>query len=132
MCIRDSLNNLWDDISGDETEAGDVEYRGIYIMNTNDSDSFLNIKLWISEEIADAQTKVDIGIEAPVMQSIANESTAPSGITFSHPVSESEGIDIPDLGASEYYGIWIRRTVTAGDSHGSSLGYTLSVKGETL
>jgi len=126
------LNNVWDSISGDESEAGDTEYRGIYIMNDNDSDTLYNVKIWISEEVSDSDVQIDIGIEEAIMQQIANESIAPTGISFSHPISESEALEIGNLGPNQYYGIWIKRIVSSGDTHFTSDGYTLTVKGETL
>ena len=46
--ITDNLaNNIFDDVTGDESAAGDTEYRGIYIKDTNSAYSMINPKIWI-------------------------------------------------------------------------------------
>lgn len=63
---------------------------------------------------------VRIAHEAPAplaggnIQTIANESTAPTGVTWSTAISASAGINVGDLGANEQLGLWIHRELPAG------------------
>jgi len=41
--------NVFDDVSDAERQAGDTEYRKIYIANKNPSATWSNVKCWISE-----------------------------------------------------------------------------------
>jgi hypothetical protein len=58
-----------------------------------------------------------IAKEAPTANQIsvvANESTQPSGLAWSTPVTSANGLDLGDLAVSALYGVWIERTVVAG------------------
>jgi hypothetical protein len=65
-----------------------------------------------------------LGLEAPSSQpdgtfdNPADEDTAPSGVTFYAPTSETDSdvLEVPTLGAGEIYGLWIAREVPAAAS----------------
>ena len=42
-----TLNNLWDDVTGDEGAAGTTEYRKIFFKNAHATISATATKLWI-------------------------------------------------------------------------------------
>ena len=129
-----SLNNLWDDVSSAESSAGDVEYRGIYIKNKHGSLTWENVVAWISSLTSSADTEFDIALAdeavGVAMETIVNESTAPSGPSFTRPTSKGAGLSIGNIAASSYKGIWIRRTVTAGAAAASDTG-TIRCEGDT-
>lgn len=128
-----TANSLFDDVSGAEEQAGDIEYRGIYVYNAGDVDAE-SVKLWISSNTPDTGTQIavalgDEGLEA-TLETIANENTAPSGPTFSEPASEGAGLSLGTIGAGERYGIWLRRTVNA-DAGASEDEFTLATSFDT-
>jgi hypothetical protein len=58
-----------------------------------------------------------IAKEAPVsdaIQTIANESTSPTGRTWSTAVSSATGVDIGNMATTALYGIWFERVVPVG------------------
>lgn len=55
-------NNLWDDVSVSEAQAGDTEYRAIMFKNTHATITLRDIKIWITEETA-GQDQIDIALE---------------------------------------------------------------------
>lgn len=60
---------------------------------------------------------IRIAKEAPVsdaIQTIANENTAPTSVTWGTPVTKANGISIGDMAASALYGVWVERVVVAG------------------
>lgn len=60
-----------------------------------------------------------IATEAPsadAIQTIANESTAPTSVTFSQPMTEAAGLVIGNLASGDWYGIWLERIISAGAS----------------
>lgn len=57
-----SDNNLFDDVTGDESNAGDTEYRAFYVKNTHASLTWQNVKVWIQTNTP-AGDSVEIGIE---------------------------------------------------------------------
>lgn len=135
VIVTDTLNNLWDDVSGAESSAGDIEYRCIYVLNNHGSLTLTAAKIWISSNTTSADDTIDIALGGEgaggTAETVANESTAPAGETFSNPTSFAGGLSLGNLTAGQHYPIWIRRTVTAAASAANANPYTLSVQGET-
>ena len=129
-----SLHNLFDKISGAEAEAGDIEYRCIFIKNTHASLTYQGVKIYISTNTPSPSTDVNISVAtesgSPV-QTIANESAAPSAQTFSNPTNIGTALTIGDLAPGASKGIWIKRVVTAGASAFANDSVILSYEGDT-
>lgn len=114
-----TLDNLFDDVSGDENAASDVEYRCFFVHNNHASITWENVKVWISSETAGGASAA-IGLDpagvsakgAAVAQAatIVNEDTAPAGVVFTAPTTKSTGLTIGDIAAGSVAAIWIRRT----------------------
>lgn len=132
------LNNAFDDVSSAEASAGDTEYRAFLIKNTHDTETLNSpIRIWIPQNTPAAGDTFEIAIEAPSaqptgsIQSIANESTAPVGLTFSAPTTEATGILLPiSLAAGQIYGLWQKRIVTAGASALSNNFVMIAISGD--
>ena len=80
-------SNLFDDKSSAEATAGRIEYRCFYVHNAHASLTYLAPKIWIQTNTPSADTTVDIGLGTSAVngteQTVANETTAPVGVTFS-------------------------------------------------
>lgn len=60
---------------------------------------------------------IRVAKEAPVadeIQTIADENTAPTGVTWSSAVTKATGVDVSDMAAGDLYGVWMQRVVTVG------------------
>lgn len=129
------LNEVFDNVSGDEGAAGDIEYRGIYVKNKHATLTLIGAKLWVKQDAdsPDDATAIALADEAVnnAMETIANESTAPSGPAFSAPSSKGAALSIGDIPAGQYKGIWIRRTITAGADAQDDVEFIIRVEGET-
>lgn len=127
------LEDLFDNVSGDENAASDVEYRGIYVRNEHATLTWIAPKLWISAETAGgasiAIALAGEGVSA-AMEAVANENTAPAGESFTAPTSKATGLSIPDLAPNAYHGIWVRRTA-ANTAALDNDGATLSIEGDS-
>lgn len=124
-----ALNNIFDDVSASEASAGDTEYRAIDLTNSGDA-SATGVVLYNSVETTSTGTTLDFGIEGSPLgstTSIANESTAPAGVTFSHPVTGSR-LSIPTIAAGSYARVWVRRVVNASTSNMSNDQGTFTVE----
>lgn len=131
----DQLNNVWSDVSGAEGAAGSVKYRCIYVLNTHATLTYTAPKVWISALTTSADDEVDIGIGSSAVngteQTIANEDTAPTSVTFTRPTTFAAGLATNDLAPSAHRAIWIRRTVNTNAAAANANPYTLSIQGET-
>lgn len=126
-------NNLFDDVSGDESSAGDTEYRGVYVYNNGDVD-LQSAVVWIVDE-SDASADIELapadeGLNA-TMETIANESTAPTGPTFAEYPNKGAGLSIGSIPAGQRFGIWVKRAVSASTPANAAATFTLRVEGDT-
>ena len=116
-----SLHNLFDAVTGEENAASTVEYRCIFIHNSNAADSLTNAVVWLPSVYAggadlaiakDGTGAVAYNSASAQAEREANTTTAPTGETFSAPSSKASGISIGTLGANQCVAIWLRRTAT--------------------
>ena len=130
-----SVDALFDFTSGAESAAGDVEYRCVYLNNENGTDTMLGPVVWISSNTPLAGTALAIGVGTSAVngteQTVANESTAPAGVTFSEPASAGSGLALGDLPPGQHKAIWLRRTVTAGSGSSANDTWSLGYQCET-
>lgn len=126
--------SLFDNITGDESASGESEYRGVYVLNNGDVD-LQNAFVWIQTNTPSPDTTIAIALAGEganaTMETVANENTAPVGETFSSPSSKGTGLSIGTLASGQRYGIWVRRTVTAGAAAYNNDTFTLRVEGDT-
>ena len=114
-----TLNNMFDDVSGDENAASDVEYRCIFVHNAHATLTWQSVVVWLSAETAggaNVAIAVDGVAASPIGQAtaqadeVANESIAPTGESFSSPTTKATGLSIGNLAAGECRAIWVRRS----------------------
>jgi hypothetical protein len=127
-------NDLFDDVSSAEQSAGDVEYRGIYIKNANGSTTLQDARTYITSQ---SELALGVAVEAvsTTMATIANESTAPTSVSFTTPSTYSGGLALNSttgLAAGAYRGLWVRRTIGAGAASGTRSTETIVAQGDTL
>jgi hypothetical protein len=135
-----TLNNLFDDISGDENAASTVDYRCIFIYNAHATLTLLSAVVWLSAEVAggaNAAIAVDnvaasvIGATAAQADQIVNETTAPSAVSaFSSPTTKAAGLALGNIAPGQCRAIWVRRTATNSAALNND-GVTVRVEGDT-
>lgn len=133
----DVKNDLFDDVSSSEASAGDTEYRGIYIaLKAAAGGDLTDAAAYMSGQSANGGDLIDLAVAdeaiGVTIETIANESTAPSGPTFSHPTTYAGGIVIGDLTPGDERGLWVKRTITAGATSGSITDNEITVEGTTV
>ncbi len=136
-----TLNNLFDDVSGDENAASDVEYRCIFVHNAHATLTWQTVVVYLSAEVgggANAAIAIDDFAASPIGQAsaqadvIADENTAPgTGVgAFSSPTTKATGLSLGDIAAGSCRAIWVKRTATASAALNND-GVTLTVVGDT-
>lgn len=133
--IGQNLHDLFDLVSSDEAAAGDVEYRCIYIINTNGSLTAQSVSIFIQSNTPSGDSQIAIGLGAAGLNAtesaVADESTAPAGVTFSEPANDGAGLNPVDIPAGQYVSLWIRRTINAAASALNNDTATLRVAVDT-
>lgn len=103
---------LFDAVTASEASAGRVEYRCVFITNADPALTAVSAVLSVQADSTSSSTALAVGLGTGAVSgtepAVANETTAPSGVTF------GTSANLGDLAAGAYRAVWIRRTVTAG------------------
>jgi hypothetical protein len=106
--------NIWDNVTNPERTAGLVDYRLLYVKNDDTSDANVTAYLPITAETGRAWAiglaTQAVGVTVPA---ISNDTTAPSGVSFSSPSNAGSGLTFV-VPAGSYRGLWFRRTTSSG------------------
>jgi hypothetical protein len=131
--------DLFDDLSGSANAASQVDYRCIFIYNSNAANAYQNAVAYISSEVAggasiaigpDPTAASALGSATAQAVTIANATTAPAGVTFSAPTTAATGIALGTIPVANVKAFWIRRTA-ANTAALSNDGVTLALSGDT-
>jgi hypothetical protein len=134
-----TLNNLFDNITGAENAASQVDYQCIFVHNGHASLTLENAVVYLSAETAggasiaisvDTTAATAVGAASPQAKDIASSTTAPATQTFSSPTTEGTGLAIGNLTAGQVRAIWVRRTA-ANTAALDNDSVTLTVAGDT-
>jgi hypothetical protein len=112
-------HNLFDQVDGTESAAGDTEVRGVYLLNNHGSLTAQNVRVYISSNTASGDTDIKLALAGEglnaTMETVANENTMPAGETFSNTcIDYATGLNMGNIPFGQRYGLWIQRVVTAG------------------
>ncbi|MBV2125749.1 MAG: hypothetical protein KUF75_11400 [Candidatus Thiodiazotropha sp. (ex Ctena orbiculata)] len=128
------LHNLFDIVSGAESSAGDAEYRCLYVRN-NSAQTLINAWVCVITESPSADSDELIGLGTSAVngteQTVADEQSAPAGVSFAQANGEANALAIGDIPAGEHKAIWVRRDISAGAVAVNSDGPTLRAGGDT-
>jgi hypothetical protein len=141
-----ALNNLWDDVSGAENEAGPlgasaIEYRCIFIHNAHGSLTLQGAVVYVYSQVSDGASvaiavesdRVDataIGASAAQALNIANVNTAPAGLVFTTPTTLGTALTLGAIPNGYCRPVWIKRTA-ANSAAVANDGCVLRVSGGT-
>jgi hypothetical protein len=135
-----TLNNLFDDVTGDENAASDVEYRCFFVHNAHGSLTLTSPVFWLQSEVsggANSAVATDniaasaIGSASAQAAEIADEGVAPTGTSaFSAPSTKGSGLSVGNVPNGQCKGLWVRRTATNSAAVAND-GVTLRVEGDT-
>ncbi len=134
IIVTNVLNNDMDDITSAEASSGITIYHNYYYKNEHGSLTYISPKFYIDTQTNSGDTSVAMALVAEAKNvattRLANETTAPSGITFSTPANYAGGIAIGSLDSGDYRGIWVKYIV--GSSASAVLdSYTLGIQGDS-
>jgi hypothetical protein len=130
-----TTHNIWDLVSSAESSTGKTEYRCIYVKNTHGSLTLQSAKVWIQTQTPSTDTSIEIGLGSSAVngteQTVANENTAPSGVTFGTAAGEGNALSIGNIPSGQHKAIWIKRIVGAAAAAYNDDSYVISYSGDT-
>lgn len=128
-------STLFDTVSGAESSAGHIDYRCVYVHNADPALTAQSAKVWIQANTPSSDTTFDIALAGEGLngtaETPANDTTAPSGESFSAAANEGASLSLGNIPNGQHYAVWIRRTITAGAAAYTGDGITLRVKCDT-
>lgn len=131
----DTLNNLWDDVNKTESASGDTEVRCYYVKNTHATLTYENVSVYINSNTPSTDSSVEIGLGTSAVngteQTVADEQTLPTGVTFSTAAGSGNALLIGDIPAGQHKAIWVKRIVSASANAYTEDEYEIMYDGET-
>lgn len=115
-----NLHNLFDAVTGAEAAVGSVEYRCLFVLNSHATETLRETSVWIESQTpggADVMIGLDPAGVTPKAQAgaqaatIASETAAPTGVTFSRPQTAGGALLVGDVAALSGFAVWVQRTV---------------------
>ena len=134
-----TLHALFAEITAAENAASTAKYKCYFIHNNNGANAYQNVVAYISAETAggasvaigaDTTAASAVGSASAQALTIANENTAPAGVTFSAATTQGAGIALGNIPAGSVKAIWVRVT-PANTVAINNDGATIMVWGET-
>lgn len=128
-------SNLYNMVTTSQASSGIAnQYRCFYVKNNANGETIRNVKIWFETLNSDQDITIQMGLDPGGKNStpttIANENTAPSGVTFSQPNSRDfNALLIGKLNAGDYYPVWINRTTAAGAAQYHLDSFVVRVEG---
>ena len=134
--VDDTLDNLFDDVSGAEHAAGDINYRCFYVKN-NSAEIAYNVKIYIDTNTPAADDVINIGLDLggldATADTIADEHTAPDpAVTFTTADGYANALNMGDIPAGEKFAVWVKRIVSAGSTAQANNSAILKVSVDTV
>jgi len=134
--VDDTLNNLFDDVTGAEHAVGDTNYRCIFVKNDS-AESASSVKVYLESNTTAVDDSVQIGkdlsIPSDTADTIADEDTAPGpAVTFTTADGYANALAVGTLTAGQSAAIWIKRIVVAGSTAQAANEFVLKVSVDSL
>lgn len=117
-----ALNSWFDAATPARNAASEVDYRCGFVRNLDATLTSLAYRLWMQGgDPAGGPTwaiALDTTVASPIGQAsaqaleVANDTTAPAGLTWVTPTTEGAGLSFGDIPAGYCRAFWVRRTQT--------------------
>lgn len=138
--VTAGANTLFPDITGAENAASQVDYACVFVHNNHATLTLTGAKVYLSAEVGggatiaiwpDSTASLAVGSSSVQALTIADDTTAPAGASFSSPTTQGTALTLGDIAPGFVKAFWVRRTA-ANTAAVDNDGVTLAVFGDTL
>lgn len=136
---NNTMYNLFDRITGSESNTGDTEYRCLFVFNDHPTLTLLDATLQITVQTPSADTTAGVAADTQIsntVQTIPDESTPPVQHGTSNPLDYEYGVDVKisigSLAPSQGRAVWFKRDVSPEAGASTNDFVTFRVEGATL
>lgn len=134
--VNATVHNLFDVVDSDGALLGETNYRCIYVKNIHATLTLTSALMYIESNTDLANTDVSIGVGTSVLggveQTIPDEDTEPTGITWVNDIGVANSISLGNITNASWQAVWIRRVVLSNTASALSDSATFAVQGDTL
>lgn len=127
-------NNVFDAFTGSETSAGTTVYACLYAKN-NASETAFDAKVYVDSETAHAGANMSIGLGSSNIngteQTIGNETTAPSGVSFVEADGSGNALAIGDMAAGATKAVWVRFVIDPSTAANNNYALSLALAADS-
>lgn len=126
--------NLFRRPTSAELTSGVTQYRCLFLHNVSEDFTLDSIEVWVDIEPGEADTTISIGLDPedpgdPAVE-IADEFTAPAGVTFAAHNTSGTALTVGTLEPGEYKAFWVRRVLDANHPQTSYDRFVLAIEYE--
>ena len=113
-------------------------YYPFYLLNKHESETVINVKIWIYRAPSDPNIGVAIGLDPAgkngVAKIIPDNYTAPAGVTFTSPFTEASTtvLKIPIFAAGDKQAVWVKQFGNKGIDSLPQVSYGIKWSFETI
>ena len=130
--VNATMGNLFRAMLGDENAASQALYRCVFFRNASSQTAYA-VRVYFSAVVAggadfaiglDTTAASDAGSASAQALSVADEFTAPAGVSFSAPTDLAGALSLGDIPAGQVRAVWVRMTGTnsaAKDADGATI-----------
>ncbi len=133
------LHDLFDSVPSAEAQAGRIEYRCIYVVNTHATLTLYDAKIFIAANTSSDDTTIEIAADLVAVNgedsviALADEADSTNllsaAVWGAHPTYDT-ALELGNLASGEQRAIWVRRSINAGTSASADTA-TLALRGDT-
>lgn len=91
--------------------------------------------IWFTANSSNGTVAITMGLGTSAVngteQTISDESTTPSGVSFSSPASKAAGLPLGNLPAGQWKAVWLKRVVSASATVDDAVTYSVKVEGDS-
>lgn len=138
--VSDTAQNLFDNVTGNESLNGSEEYRCFFVKNANGTLTLENARIWIASNTTSGDDTIamalgDVPVGTSPEQTVAfpgNNPPSSPALNFTTAATNSAtALEIGNIPPGQHKGIWLRRTVNAGAAAHTNNQFSFTVEGES-
>lgn len=127
--------NMFPNVTAAESLTGKTSYKCFYADNTDPLITLVNGRVFIPTNTVSTDDDVEVGAGTSAIngteQTVANETTAPSGVTFTKPATYAAAVNLGNIPGGQHKAFWLKRVVSANAGPVTDDTFTVRIQGET-
>lgn len=134
-----TVNNIFDQVTAQQSVAGVIEYRCVFLRNNHPTDAWNMVKLFFDALPTQPGITLEIG-KAPQTPNnpteiLVSEEQIPANVTFSSANGASNGVPLTNdlnLNHGDYQGFWLKRIIAPNQVPAGTNQFVIGATGDSI